>query len=66
MFFNCVLTLTISKVSGNIFLSSLGPIFKFLSILGHNFFRSRTIKIGYRVLSRNSKMRFCVRSGRYF
>ena len=43
----------------------LGPIFKFVSILGHNFFsfvHSGTIKMEYRVCFRVPKMRFCVRS----
>ena len=44
--------------------SALGPIFKFVSILGHkfSFVSSRTIKRGYPVRSRVPKMRYCVRS----
>ena len=45
-------------------LSSQGHSFKFLSILGHGFFsfvRSKAIKMRYRVHSRVSKMKFCLR-----
>ena len=41
---------------------SIGPIFTFVSILGHiiSFLHSRTIKMGYPVCFRVPKIRFCV------